>query len=156
MDDNDNADFCICDHPTLCTCIFELDWMEELVTPIYDQGYDDGYADGLEDAIYDTIYREPKAPDPVLYDDEIPFEAFVDPHRYRRAYAQGYRMAYHTTYRRHRAVLEELEQIHSFQHIAIRLLLRFRTHPCLDPRLFPEMKKYVKNLGSNKFNSSIR
>jgi hypothetical protein len=142
-DEESEDDICICNHPNICFCVFELDWMRDLVNPIFLEGYEDGVSEGIDEAIQHTIYGQLPVEEPFLYDDELPPSSFIDPCRYRRAYAKGFREAYDNTYQRHRPVLQELELIHLVQHFTTHLLLRFRAHKLLDPRLFHEIRQFV-------------
>lgn len=147
MDADD--DLCICDQPQICTCVFELDWMKDLLDPIEDEGYESGFQDGIEFGIRDTIYSNPislETDGPGI----LPFIASIDPCRYQRAYSDGYADGYHQTYRRHVLVIEELKLLHLRQAYYIYLISRFGSHPLLDFCLFQKIDFYLPLQKSKK------
>lgn len=111
MEEEEEEEFlCLCEYPQICTCIFEMDWMKELLDPIYDEGYQNGFEDGTRSAIHHTIYG---VGDEGGHED-FSFSplAYLDPCRYRRAYSDGYDSAYTATYKRHAKLLAQLQSFH--------------------------------------------
>lgn len=142
LDEDD--DECMCDHPDICTCIFEMDWMKDLLVPIAREGYEHGFAEGVEAAKWDTIHRHPFLGVRDTSDFVIaPDYAYIDPCRYQRAYHDGFQTAYTQTYRRHDTMLDELRLKHIIQAYKIYLLSRFHPHPLLDLQLLLKIENYT-------------
>lgn len=144
MEDDDD-DFCVCDQPEVCTCIFEMDWMRDLLLPLARDAYAQGFEEGVHAAIHDTIYGLP-----ISYQYTrasayaiLPDYAYLDPCRYQRVYDNGFQEAYTQVYRRHAPMLDELRLRHLFQDLTIYLLSRFSTHPLMELRFFPKIEKYI-------------
>jgi hypothetical protein len=148
MEDDDE---CLCDHPEICTCVFEMDWMRDLLVPIAREGYEHGFSSGVDAAIRDTIYGHSTGG---LCDTSefvlAPDYAYVDPCRYQRAYYEGYQAAYADTYQRHESMLDELRLRHIVQVYKIYLLTRFQLHPLLDLQLLLKIENYVWDIPPHK------
>jgi hypothetical protein len=141
---DEEVDDCLCDHPEICTCVFEMDWMKELLVPIAKEGYQHGFGDGVDAAVHDTIYAQPFLGSHDLSEYVLPPDyAYVDPCRYQRAYRDGFQYAYTNVYRRHDTLLKEVRLRHTFQAYMIYLLLHFQFHPLLDLNLLKKIESYL-------------
>jgi len=142
MFDDEDDDECMCTHPEVCTCVFELDWMTSLREPLYTEGFRHGFADGSEQAVHDTIYRHAQNEDGFLMD-PLPWEAYVDPCRYKHAYSAGYQAGYLQDYRRHRLMMDELNTRFGLDWFRVYYIHRFRRHDLFEGRLADKIEKYV-------------
>jgi hypothetical protein len=142
MNDADE-ELCLCGNGPICTCIFELDWMKDLLDPLYDDGFAHGDADGVECAIYDTRYKLSSKEDDSTDIADIPVHAYIDPCRYQRAYAEGFQSAYREVYQRHSPLLEELALYHRVVNMKIYLLKHFGVHPLLELGLLDKIENFI-------------
>jgi hypothetical protein len=139
---SDDEDECLCPHPVICTCLFELEWMTALREPLFSDGFRHGFLDGIDQGIYDTRYRQPKY-DKGFINDPLPWNAYIDPCQYKHAYSKGYQEGYREVYARHRPVLNELEQYHGLQWMILTLFGGRQTHPLIEYALIEKIENYV-------------